>query len=107
MAGDKARLVLTDVPYNVPVRGHVTGSNHREFAMASGEMSRAEYLAFNAAWIDAAELHLIHGGVLGTFIDWRGYPTIHRAAEDRGLDSLNLRLVEDQWRDGQPLPQRP
>jgi DNA modification methylase len=90
MAGEKARLVLTDVPYNVPIRGHVTGSGHREFTMASGEMSRTEYLAFNAAWIEAAECHLVDGGVLATFIDWRGYPTIHRAAEQRGLDPLNL-----------------
>ena len=90
MAGDTARLVLTDVPYNVPIRGHVTGSNHREFAMASGEMSRAEFFAFNTDWIAAAERHLVDGGVLATFIDWRGYPTIHRAAEERGLDPLNL-----------------
>ena len=90
MAGEEARLVLTDVPYNVPIRGHVTGSGHREFAMASGEMSPAEYLAFNAARIEAAERHLVDGGVLATFIDWRGYPTVHRAAEERGLDPLNL-----------------
>jgi len=90
MAGEEARLVLTDVPYNVPIRGHVTGSGHREFAMASGEMSRTEYLTFNTAWIEAAERHLIDGGVLATFIDWRGYPTIHQAAEYRGLDPLNL-----------------
>ena len=82
--------MLTDVPYNVPIHGHVTGGAHREFAMASGEMSRREYLAFNAAWIEAAERHLVDGGVLGTFIDWRGYPTIHRAAEERDLDPLNL-----------------
>ncbi len=90
MAGEETRLVLTDVPYNVPIRGHVTGSGHREFAMASGEMSRTEYLAFNAAWIDAAERHLVDGGVLASFIDWRGYPTIHQAVEERGLVPLNL-----------------
>src|SRR3954451_19115500 len=39
MADTEARLVLTDVPYNVPIRGHVSGQNHREFAMASGEMT--------------------------------------------------------------------
>ena len=46
-----ARLVLTDEPYNVPVAGHVTGGRHREFAMASGEMTDAEFLAFNGAWM--------------------------------------------------------
>ena len=41
-----ARLILTDEPYNVPIAGHVSGS-HREFIMGSGEMSEAEFLAFN------------------------------------------------------------
>ena len=38
-------MVFTDPPYNVPIQGHVGGSGaikHREFAMASGEMSQAE-----------------------------------------------------------------
>ena len=48
MQGDRpARLVLTDEPYNVKISGHVTGGGHREFAMALGEMTNAEFLAFN------------------------------------------------------------
>jgi hypothetical protein len=46
-----ARLVLTDEPYNVKIAGNVTGGRHREFAMASGEMTDAEFLAFNEAWV--------------------------------------------------------
>ena len=54
MQGDRlARLILTDEPYNVPIAGHVTGGQHREFAMASGEMTDAEFLAFNEAWMEA------------------------------------------------------
>ena len=49
-----ARLVLTDEPYNVKISGHVTGGGHREFAMASGEMTDAEFLAFNEAWMATA-----------------------------------------------------
>ena len=30
------------------------------------------------------------GGVFGTFIDWRGYPTVHSAAVKLGLKPLNL-----------------
>ncbi len=85
-----ARLVLTDEPYNVPIAGHVTGGRHREFAMASGEMTDAEYLAFNEAWMAAALPCLRDGGVFGTFIDWRGYPTVHSAAVKLGLKPLNL-----------------
>lgn len=90
MAGAEARLVLTDVPFNVPIRGHVTGGDHREFAMASGEMSSEEFQAFNLAWIAAATGVLIDGGVIGTFIDWRGYPVVHAAAATVGLAPLNL-----------------
>jgi DNA modification methylase len=85
-----ARLILTDVPYNVPIAGHVTGGAHREFAMASGEMSDAEFLSFIAASIDAATAHLCDGGVFGTYIDWRGLPTVHSAAAQLGLAPLNL-----------------
>jgi hypothetical protein len=78
MDGDPAaRLVLTDEPYNVSIAGHVTGGAHREFVMASGEMTDAEFLAFNEAWIAAVLPFLCDGGVFGTFIDWRGQPTVH------------------------------
>ena len=45
----KADLVFTDPPYNVRIDGHVSGLGrvqHREFAMASGEMTEAEFTAF-------------------------------------------------------------
>ena len=91
MEGDPAaRLILTDEPYNVPIAGHVTGGAHREFAMASGEMSADEFLAFNLAWIAAAEGYLCDGGVLGTFIDWRGQATVHAAVTKLGFEALNL-----------------
>ena len=91
MTGDShARLVLTDEPYNVPIAGHVTGGDHREFVMASGEMSHAEFLAFNEAWMAAAMQSLCDGGIPATFIDWRGYPTVSAAAIKLGLKPLNL-----------------
>jgi DNA modification methylase len=85
-----ARLILTDEPYNVPIQGHVSGKGHREFAMASGEMSGDEFLAFNVSWMQACLPHLCEGGLFGTFIDWRGVPTVHGAATGCGLTWLNL-----------------
>lgn len=44
-----AQMVFTDPPYNVPIHGHVCGSGairHREFVMASGEMSREQFTGF-------------------------------------------------------------
>ncbi len=75
-----ARLVLTDQPYNVPIGGHVTRGQHREFAMASGEMSEAEFANFNREWIKAAVEHLQDGGILTTFIDWGSLASVSSAA---------------------------
>ena len=44
-----ADLVFADPPYNVRIDGHASGLGivkHREFAMASGEMSRADFTDF-------------------------------------------------------------
>jgi len=90
MRTDVARMVLTDEPFNVAIGGHVTGGDHREFVMASGEMTDSQFLDFNQKWMDAVLPHLVDGGVLGTFIDWRGLPIAHTAATGLGLTPLNL-----------------
>ena len=90
MGSDKARLVLTDEPYNVRIVGNVTKGDHREFAMASGEMSDERFIEFNRAWMGAILPFLVDGGILGTFIDWRGMSTVHAAAMNLGLSQLNL-----------------
>ncbi len=49
MDGQRASMIFTDPPYNVPVDGHVGGKGkikHAEFAMASGEMSPDEFTGF-------------------------------------------------------------
>jgi DNA modification methylase len=74
----------------VKIAGNVTGGDHREFAMASGEMTDAEFLAFNEAWVAAVLPYLCDGAVCGSFIDWRGFPTLHSAAAKLGLVPLNL-----------------
>ena len=46
---ERAAMIFTDPPYNVPIDGHVSGkgkTHHREFAMASGEMSEPEFIVF-------------------------------------------------------------
>ena len=59
-----ARIVFTDVPYNVKIGGNVTGGSHREFAMASGEMTPEVFSEFNDTWIANALRHLVDGGIL-------------------------------------------
>jgi DNA modification methylase len=89
--GELARTVITDIPFNVPIADHVTGDrSHREFAMASGEMSREEFEAFNQAWLAASLVHLVDGGLLATFIDWRSVELVLACGRAAGLALLNL-----------------
>ena len=57
--GELAQMVFTDPPYNVKIDGHVGGlgrTKHREFAMASGEMSKLEFTGFlHAVFAEIAE----------------------------------------------------
>lgn len=49
LGDERAAMVFTDPPYNVPINGHVSGKGkvrHREFAMVTGEMSELEFTAF-------------------------------------------------------------
>jgi DNA modification methylase len=49
MLGGRADVVFTDPPYNLPIDGHVSGKGqvrHREFAMASGEMTPEQFTQF-------------------------------------------------------------
>ena len=47
MAGEQAQMIVADFPYNVPIGGHVSSkTGRREFAMASGEMSRPQFTGF-------------------------------------------------------------
>ena len=46
---DKVEMMFADPPYNVPIEGHVSGLGkvkHANFAMASGELSPAQFQSF-------------------------------------------------------------
>jgi len=74
MQGEVARMVFSDPPYNVRIDGHVGGSGkikHREFAMASGEMSDAEFIEFLAtAFLNMADVSM-DGSIHYLCMDWR------------------------------------
>lgn len=89
--GEQARFVLTDEPFNVPIVGHVTGkAHHREFAEASGEMTPAEFAAFNRDWFTNAAAAVVDGGLIATFIDWRSIEIVLATARELGLTLLNI-----------------
>jgi DNA modification methylase len=74
MRGALADLVFCDPPYNVPINGHVSGLGkvqHREFAMASGEMTEQEFIAFLTAVFQLLAKHGRDGSISFQCIDWR------------------------------------
>jgi DNA modification methylase len=74
MAGETAAMVFSDPPYNVAIDGHVCGLGaikHREFAMASGEMSEAAFTAFLTTVLANMAAVSSDGSLHYIFMDWR------------------------------------
>jgi len=70
----KAQMVFIDPPFNVPIDGNVSGLGrikHREFVMACGEMSEAEFTAFLETVFRLLVEHTIDGSIHFVCMDWR------------------------------------
>lgn len=68
-------LLFTDPPYNCEINGHVCGLGkvkHREFAMASGEMSEEEFTGFLSQTLGLAAARCKDGAIAFVCMDWRG-----------------------------------
>ena len=93
MAGEQARLVFTDPPYNVPIDGHAGGLGritHREFAMAAGEMSPEAFTAFLQQALAPLVAHSVEGSIHYVCMDWRHLPEILAAGEAVFTELKNL-----------------
>lgn len=74
LQGEKVQMVFTDPPYNVPIHGHVCGLGavrHADFAMASGEMSEAEFTTFLKTVFRQLAAHSTDGSIHFVCMDWR------------------------------------
>jgi DNA modification methylase len=74
MQDEQAAVVFTDPPYNVPIDGHASGlgaTRHRDFAMACGEMSAAEFTAFLTTVCRLLATHSADGALQFICMDWR------------------------------------
>lgn len=74
MGDDKAQMVFTDPPYNVPINGHVCGKGqkkHKEFQMASGEMSESQFIEFLTTVIKHLKTSSCLGSLHYICMDWR------------------------------------
>ncbi|QFT71767.1 DNA methyltransferase [Ruegeria sp. THAF33] len=91
--GEPCRMIFTDPPYNVPVNGHVrsgNGGDHREFAMASGEMSDAEFRTFLSDVMVRLIEQLVDGGIAMVCMDWRHIEELIAAGKACGFKLINL-----------------
>jgi DNA modification methylase len=74
LGAEKARLMFADPPYNVPIAGNVGGLGsikHREFAMASGEMTKPQFTRFLSTFFSHAADVSLEGAIHFICMDWR------------------------------------
>ena len=72
--GNKAQMIFTDPPYNVPIDGHVSGLGkvkHREFAFAAGEMSKKQFTGFLQDIFVLLADNSVDGAIQFICMDWR------------------------------------
>ena len=92
MDGEHAAMAFLDPPYNVRI-GNVVGrgaSQHREFAMASGEMTSEAFIEFLGQILGTAAAISLEGAVHFVCMDWRHLEELHRAGRTTYGAMLNL-----------------
>jgi len=89
--GVQADMAFLDVPYNVSISGHANvKARHREFAMASGEMTPAQFVAFLTECLGACVKVSRDGAVHYICIDWRHIDELRQACHPLYGALLNL-----------------
>jgi hypothetical protein len=84
LGGESPELSFSDVPYNLRIDGVVSGNgsvSHPEFAMASGEMSPAEFIAFLREIMQLLAQHSVSGAIHFICMDHRHMRELHQAAD--------------------------
>jgi DNA modification methylase len=93
MGPGEARMAFLDMPYNLPIDGHVSGlgkNQHREFAMGVGEMSPAAFTVFLTDALLATAAHCMDGAIIFSCMDWRHLQEMSAAGEAAHLELKNL-----------------
>ncbi|APO87248.1 DNA methyltransferase [Marivivens sp. JLT3646] len=93
MGGERAAMVFTDPPYNVPIDGHVGNSGqikHREFVMASGEMSVREFTEFLKSAFNNMVSFSVEGSIHYVCMDWRHMAEMLEAGQEAYTELKNL-----------------
>jgi DNA modification methylase len=93
LVGDGAHIdcAFLDPPYNVKVNGHVNAAGrHREFAMASGEMSENEFRTFLSDTLGACAKVSREGAVHFVCMDWRHMDDVAASVTEVYSKLLNI-----------------
>jgi len=93
MGGTKAQMVFIDPPFNVSIEGHVGGLGaikHRDFMMAAGEMSEAEFTLFLVTAFRLLAARSANGAIHYVFMDWRHLYEAIAAGRAAGFELKNL-----------------
>jgi DNA modification methylase len=92
MAHCRADMAFLDPPYNMRI-GDVVGrgrTKHSEFAVASGEMSSADYVRFLGITLSAAASVSRDGALHYVCTDWRHIAELMAAAKPVYKDTINI-----------------
>src|SRR5262249_48881318 len=90
---EKAQMIFTDPPYNVPIHGNVGGLGkvrHREFAMAAGEMSSPAFTRLLQSVFRHLVAFSVNGAIHFICMDWRHVTEILNAGSDCYTELKNL-----------------
>jgi DNA modification methylase len=93
MGEERAAMVFSDPPYNVPIDGHASGLgaiHHSPFAMATGEMSRPGFAVFLATGLRHLAGFSAGGALLYVCIDWRHVGELLAAGRETDARLENL-----------------
>ena len=93
MVNEQAKMVFSDPPYNVRIDGNVSGlgkKRHREFAMASGEMTELEFTRFLVTAISLFARSSTAGSVHFICMDWRHIAQLLAAGREVYQNLINI-----------------
>jgi DNA modification methylase len=88
---ERAQMVFTDPPYNVRIDGHAGGLGsikHREFAMASGEMTDEQFTEFLSASFHQIASFAEDGAICFACMDWRHTEHLLKASRSFTLKNI-------------------
>lgn len=96
LEGKPADMVFSDPPYGLAIAGHAStrrgAKQHREFVMGGDEMSGPELRKFFAESFIHLRAATKPGALLFATIDWRHSAVMQAAAEEAGLDLINIAI---------------